>query len=550
MSVSAYIIARAALQPPLAELAVAIAGVRAFGITRGLLRYLDRLLSHETAFRILNHFRVWIYTQAESLPTARLEAYRSGDLLARLIADVNTLENLFVRALAPTAVSWIAAVAMTIFMSMYAASIAVLYLIFYLLAIVLIPWLSFRWNNRVGKQLIDLRGEMFSAILDDLQGGAELLAFNQADKHLQETRQAAEKYHRLQHRSAWSSGLNDAISLSVANLSVIAIFIAAIPLIASGNLTGIDLAVLVLANLASYEIAFTLPTAYQELNRDLTAGDRIFDLVTKNVEQKQSHLNVEATATPPTIEFREVSFTYPGRIQPAIKRLSLTIAPGEQIAIVGPSGSGKTTLTELLLLFRRPYQGDILVDGKELRLIDPDAVRRLFAFVPQNPYLFHGSLRENLLLAKPDASEPEQLQAIAQAQLEDFIERLPNGFETQVGEHGYQLSAGERQRVSIARAILKAAPVLIMDEASAHLDLETETHLWHSLTGLIETCTSCIISHRLASLKGHPRILVVDQGRIVQQGSYDELTSREGWFAGATRSEQVHTAIERLHIDS
>ncbi|MGD8552283.1 MAG: thiol reductant ABC exporter subunit CydC [Anaerolineales bacterium] len=549
MSVSAYIIARAALQPPLVELQVAIAGVRAFGIARGLLRYLERLLSHDTALRILNHLRVWIYAQVESLPTSRYESYRSGDLLARLIADVNTLENLFVRALAPTAVSWITAVAMTIFMSFYAPSLAILFLLFYIVAIAFIPWLSFRWSGQVGKKLVDHRSEMFSTVLDGLQGNAELLAFHQADSHLQKISAATEKYHHLQIQAAWRSGFADALSFSLAHFSVIAIFLVAIPLIQAGSLTGIDLAVLVLANLTCYEIAFTLPAAYQELNRDLTAGDRIFDLVATEAEKPLSRSSIESRSSPPRIEFHEVSFTYPNRNQPALENVSFTIAPAEQIAIVGPSGSGKTTLTEVLLQFRQPYQGSILIDGKELHSIDPDVARRLFTVVPQKPYLFHGTLRDNLLLAKPTASDPELFKAIEQAQLRDFMERIPDGLETQVGEHGYQLSAGERQRFSIARSILRQAPVLIMDEASTHLDAETETRLWRSLSPRFEACSSLTISHRLTSLKGRSRILVLDQGRIIQQGSYEELSSHEGWFQRAVRSERAHAVIESLHAE-
>mgnify|MGYP001033190299 CR=1 FL=1 len=550
MSVAAYIIARAALQPPLAELRVAIAGVRAFGIARGLLRYAERLLSHETALRILTRLRVWIYENIEPLAPASLETYRSGDLLARLISDVNTLENLFVRALAPTGVSIIVGLAMTFFMGLFHPAVALVYLLFYALAALLIPWLSTRWTNQIGDELVALRSEMFSTILDGLQGSADLLAFNQVDEHMRNMNRTTENYHRLQHRSAWKSGFSDGLSLSIANLSAIALLTTAIPLIQSGSITGIELAVLILANLASYEAAFALSPAYQELNRDLAAGERIFDLFENKAEFQPGLLNpIERVDRPPRIEFRDVTYIYPGRTQPALHNLTMVIPPGESVAIVGPSGGGKTTLSDILLQFRQGYGGEILIDGHELRTLPADSLRRIFSVIPQQPFLFHSTLKENLSLANPGASEAELLDAVERAQLSRFIERLPDGMHTLVGEHGYQLSAGERQRVSIARAILKNAPALILDEAMANLDADTEARIWRSIAPMISERTSLIISHRLNVLEGCAQILVLDQGFTIERGTYAALIEGQGWFARAARSERVGEAMETLQAN-
>lgn len=547
MSVSAYIIARAALQPPIAELQVAIAGVRAFGIARGLLRYAERLMAHDTTFRALNNLRVWIYRLIEPIELSRLEAYRSGDLLARVVADVNTLENFFVRALAPSGIAIMTASAMSLFFGAFHPSLALVFLTFFSLAMILVPALSFRWTHHLGENLIRIRGEMYSATLDGIYGIAELLAFNQADRHKEELDLLTTRFYDAQHKAAWASGFTASLSTMLANLSVIALFLTAVPIVRSGELGGVDLAVLVLANLASYEAVFALPAAYQELNRDLASAERIFDLVDElPASPPQPYQEARDISSPSEIEFRDLSYTYPGRFDPALIDISLTLHSGQSTAIVGPSGSGKTTLVETLLLLRPSYEGEIFIDGQELRSLDPVAARRMFSVVPQEPFLFHSTIRENLLLASPDADDLQLIRSIELAQLDDFIDTLPAGLDTLVGEHGYQLSAGERQRVSIARAILKDAPLFIMDEAASHLDPETESRLQRSLAPILKTRSSLVVSHRLTTLRGHANIIVLDQGQVVQSGSYADLVDQEGWFARSIRLERVDRAMKAI----
>jgi ATP-binding cassette subfamily C protein CydC len=547
MSTSAYIIARAALQPPLAELQVAIAGVRAFGIGRGLLRYAERLVSHDAALRILSHLRVWIYDHVEPLESSRFESYRSGDLLARLISDVNTLENFFVRALAPTAVAIGTLVTMTIFMGAFHSRLALIFFIFFLLDLFFIPLMSFHWTGRIGTKLVLLRSDMFTSILDGLQGSADLIAFNQTEKYQTEIHETMQKYHQAQHLSAWASGFSSALSVSIASLSVIGLIIAAIPIIQSGSLSGIDLAVLVLANFASYEAAFALPNAYQELNLDIAAGTRIFDLTesTKSPSATENQ-TFERRSSPPEVHIRALTYTYRDRLDPALHDLSFTIQPGDSIAIVGPSGSGKTTLVDLLMQFQPAAQGQILIDGRDIRSFDPQSIRQIFSVIPQRAYLFHTTLRENLLLGQPGATDTQLIEALKSAQSLELLDQLPSGLDTQVGEHGYQLSAGERQRISIARALLKDAPILILDEATSHLDAETEARLWRSLNSILGNRSSLIISHRLIQLERCTQILVLDKGQTIQRGDYKELLSQEGWFSRTAGDERVDRAMQQL----
>jgi ATP-binding cassette subfamily C protein CydC len=550
MSTSAYIIARAALQPPLAELQVAIAGVRAFGIARGLLRYAERLLAHDTALRILSHLRIWIYELIEPLVPGRFETYRSGDLLARLTSDVDTLENLFVRTLAPSGTALLTGLAMSFFIATIHPSVALIFLLFYCMAAVLIPLVSLRLAADLGFHLVTIRSEMFITIMDGLEGGAELLVFNQTNNHNRELDRLTNSYHRAQHRSAWVNGFTTALSTFIANLSVVALTAATVPLIRTGNLTGVDLAVILLGNLASYEAVSILPAAYQELNRDLAAGERIFDLAASGKELQPGGITIDRShSKAPRIEFQNVSYSYPSRFEPALKDISFKLLPGETLGIAGPSGSGKTTLTEILLGLRREYEGIVLIDGNELQSFDPDDLRHNFSVMPQRPYFFHSTLRENLLIANPEATEEHLVEAMRLAQLSGFLDQLPAGLDTLIGEHGYQLSAGERQRLSIARALLKTAPVFIMDEATTHLDLATEARLWGALESILTASSSLIISHHMAVLEGCTEILVLDQGQTVERGSYQELLKCNSWFAHTARSELIDQAMLNLHGD-
>ncbi|MCC7206652.1 MAG: thiol reductant ABC exporter subunit CydC, partial [Anaerolineae bacterium] len=541
---SAFIIASAALRPPLAELQIAIVGVRFFGIARGVFRYLERYVSHEVTFRLLARLRVWFYTALEPLAPARLMDYRGGDLLARVVADIETLQNFFGRVIAPPAVALLTGLMMLAFMGHYHLALAGAILLFLALGGVAIPALTVLLARRPGRALITTRGELNAALLDGVQGAAEIIAFGAQERHLASVRALNARLAAEQRRMAWTAALSDALGVLVSNSAVIIMLVVAIPLAAQARLTGVDLAVIALATLASFEAVLPLSLAALHLGSNLEAARRLFEIV----DAAPAVVDPPVPAAIPTeagLSFRDVRFVYPAALplrhegegdrgdeglSPALDGVTFDVPPGARVAVVGPSGAGKSTLAHLLLRFWDAADGQICIGGRDIRDMAADEVRARIGVVAQNTHLFNTTFRENLLLARR-AATPAEIEAAARAaHIHDFIMAQPAGYDTWIGEMGARLSGGERQRLAIARAILKDAPILLLDEPTANLDAATEAGVMGALLDLMTGRTALMITHRLVSMDAFDRILVLDRGRIVEHGAHAELLAAKGLY--------------------
>ena len=529
MCTSAYVIARAALHPSIAELQVAIIGIRFFGIARGLFRYLERNLSHDVNFHLLARLRVWFYRALEPLAPARLMQYRSGDLLSRIVADIETLENFYVRVIAPPLVALLVGGLMWLFMGSFATSLAFTLLIALALAGLGLPLITRQMGKRDGKRMVQVRSELNVALVDAIQGAADLLAFGGESDHLSRIQRLNQELVRRQGRMARIAGLHDALSGLLMNLATLAVLVIAIPLLRSAELDGPILAVLVLAVISSFEAVLPLPLAFQYLENSLTAGRRLFEIVdaTPAVQDPPSPAPIPARAA---LQVRGLSFRYAPEDPLALDKVSFSLPPGGRIAVVGPSGAGKSTLTNLLLRFWDYQEGQIILGDREIRDYEQDRVRDVISVVSQRTHLFNATVRENLALARPGASEDEIIQVARQVHVDDFIRSLPQGYDTWIGEGGLKLSGGERQRIAIARALLKDAPILILDEATANLDAITEQKIMDELDALMRGLTTLIITHRLVGLETVDEILVLRQGRVVERGRHHELVQMEGLY--------------------
>jgi ATP-binding cassette subfamily C protein CydCD len=566
MGTSAYIISAAALQPSIAILQVPIVGVRFFGITRGLFRYLERLTAHQTTFRVLAQLRVWFYERLEPLAPARLQQHRSGDLLASIVGDINALESFYIRVVAPPLVALLVTLFAGFLLMGYAPQLALALWIFLAWTGILLPWWSFHLARGVGAETREARAALSSALVDGIQGLPDLLAFGRGSDQQKHIRDFGQKLAVLQARSAYLSGLGSALMNLLTNLGMWAVLVLAIPLVTSGQLDGVYLAVIALIALASFEAVQPLPLGAQYLEENLRAAEHLFAIVDTEPE-------VTAPENPPpvpedkTLVIRDVGFNYElqvtgykaqvsgRRLQSAIGKMqaqsfipstslrtglppstfrfypsSFTLPPGKRIAIVGPSGSGKTTLLNLLLRFWNFDEGEITMGGQDIRGFDPEALRGQFAVVSQHTHLFSASLRENLLIAKPDATEAEIKRAVQGAQIHDFIQTLPKGYDTFLGEQGLLLSGGERQRIAMARALLKNAPILILDEPTANLDPITEREVLQSIHKLMEGRSTLLVTHRLIGMDRMDEILVFRDGRILERGNHPELLARKGLY--------------------
>ncbi|MFL7867458.1 MAG: thiol reductant ABC exporter subunit CydD [Anaerolineales bacterium] len=534
MGASAWLISTAALHPSIAALEVAIVGVRFFGITRGVFRYTERLVSHDVTFRLLSRLRVWFYEKLEPLAPARLMDYRAGDLLARIIGDVEILENFYVRVVAPPLVALLTALGVSVFLASFHPPLATVLIGFFLSLGLILPIISQTLSRRPGKALIALRADLNVQLVDGIQGLADILAYNRGADRLKLISETGRAYGQAQRHMARISGLQSALTLVLTNLGMWTVLYLTIPLISTGRLQGVMLGTLALLTLASFEAVTPLPQAAQMWESVRTAAGRLFEVVDaqpvviENREQRIESAEVKKLFS--TLEFSNLSFAYPGQGVPAIQNISFNLKSGRSLAIVGPSGAGKSTIVNLLLRFWEYSSGDIRLGGESLHSLEQDEVRERCAVVSQSSYLFNASVRQNLCLARPSASQEEIEGAAQQAQIHEFILGLPKGYDTFIGEQGTRLSGGERQRLTIARVLLKDAPILILDEPTANLDPLTEKQVLKTLFGVMKGKTSLLITHRLVGLENVGEIVVMEHGEIVERGTQAELLEQSGTF--------------------
>lgn len=532
MGASAWLISTAAIATSVADLGVAVVGTRFFGIARGLLRYAERLVSHDVTFRLLSRLRVWFYEKLEPLAPARLLEFRAGDLLARIVGDVETLENFYVRVVSPPLTAILVGLFTSIFLASFDPALAPVFLTFFLTLGLFLPILAQTLSRRPAARTVSLRADLHTRLVDGIQGMADLLAYGRGDERLQQIIATGNDYGDAQRRMARVTGIHSGLSTLLTNLGMWTVLYLCIPLVNSGELAGPMLASLALLTFASFEAVAPLPLAAQMWNSAREAARRLFEVVDTEpvISDQSSVISEEHRVTNYDLRFTGLSFTYPNTPSPALDHVTFDLRPGASLAIVGPSGAGKSTLANLLLRFWEYESGEIRLGGESLHGLNPDEVRARIGLVSQNAYFFNASVRENLRFARRKVTQEEIESAAQSAQIHDFILSLPKGYDTLIGEQGLRLSGGERQRLAIARVLIKDAPILILDEPTANLDPLTEKQALETLYTLMKRKTSLLITHRLVGLENVDEILVMDHGRIVERGTHADLLARAGLY--------------------
>lgn len=547
LGTSAYLISAAALHPSIAVLQVSIVGVRFFGLSRAVFRYLERLTSHRVTFELLGRLRGWYYRALEPLVPARLLRYRGGDLLGRVLADVQALENFYVRAVAPPQVALLVTAGTTLFLSAYDGRIALVYLGFAVLLGFGLSLASAWLARSAGRQLTDRRTRLHAGIVDLLLGMADLLAFGRARAYAAELDREGEAYGSLQRRMAALSGLQSALSLLLTNAALLAVLGLSAGLVERGRLPGVLLGVLPLIVLASFEALVPLPQAGQSLAASLRSAQRLFEVVDEPPAVSDRPGVTPGASLPERVHLKvdSLTFTHPAGSIPALQEVSFELPPGKRLAVVGASGSGKSTLANLLLRFLEPASGRIEWNGREVHALPQEEVRAAIAACLQRSHFFDASLLENIRIASPQA-DPQAVAAAARlAGIDDLIRTLPAGYETRLGERGLRLSGGERQRLALARALLRRAPILILDEPTANLDPAHERRI---LDALLRACAAeggrslLLITHRLVGLERMDEILVLQAGRVIERGTHAELLRRRGWYSRMLRLQEGRLA--------
>ena len=492
--------------------------IRGLAIARTGGRYVERLLTHEATFRILARLRVWLYLAIEPLAPARLDLLRSADLLSRMQADIDTLNQVYLRLLLPAGVAAVASLGMLAAVALFSPPLALLLGAWLALAGLAVPWWAWQRGREPAAAALLQRSLLRVEVADALAGALELRVYGAEARALRRVDRASAELLEHQRRLSDLAGLSGAAVGLCANLAVGSALVLLLPAVASGRMPPAQLPMLALFALGAFEAVAPLPLAFQMLGEMLAAARRVFELADTPAAVPEPEAPAELPRDA-TLEFRGLRMRYAEGSPWVLDGLDLELAAGARLALVGASGAGKSSLLQVLTRLREYQQGSLRIGGRELRELRGDEARGLFAVVGQDDYLFHGTVLDNLLLARPEATPAQVHAACRAAQLHEFIESLPEGYLSPLGEGGTLLSGGQARRLGIARALLKDAPVLLLDEPADALDANTERELYEALAEAMRGRSVLLISHRLGALAALvDEVAVLEGGRIAWRG--------------------------------
>ena len=528
MTSSGYLISRAAERPMIVDLFAVTAAVRFFGISRAVVRYFERVISHDLTFKILRRLRSLFYEKLEPLAPAQLMGRRAGDLLTRIVSDVDTLQNVYLRVISPSIVAVLVTMITCGVLLFFSPWLSLAAFVFLFLNGVGVPLLITRLAKGLGREQVRGKSDMNAYLVDSLQGIHDLLSFNRADDARRDIGSMQSNVVSIQKRQSYITGLQDSLSTFCAHAGMFTVLIVAIPFVVAGEIQGVMLALLTLGVLTSFEAVQSLGTAYQYLEASKESSRRIYSIMDRRPAVQSPDTPAQLPDRFP-IGFDSVSFSYKEEFI-TIDDVSFSIPHGGKTAIVGPTGCGKSTLIHLLMRFWDPDKGKITVGNADIRSLDVEALRSCFSVVSQDTYIFNKTLRENLTIAYPEAEDGHLQNILQEVGLTDLFNGTSPGLSLMLGDQGMRLSGGERQRLSLARALLKYAPVLILDEPTANLDTITEHKILKLLHRYMQDRTALFITHRLTGMDRFDQILVMDRGKIIERGNHDELLQHKGLY--------------------
>ncbi|MBV9689443.1 MAG: thiol reductant ABC exporter subunit CydC [Ktedonobacteraceae bacterium] len=533
-AVGAYLVGLAVVARSITPLLPWLVALGLLVLGRAVMAWVEMWLAHDLAYRILADIRGRLYWALEQLAPSYLLDRRSGDVAAAAMGDAETLEWFYAHTVGSAIVAVIVAL----------AALIVLAVVHWTLSLVLLPWIvlvvtvPFWFTRRAARQGERLRSQLGEVNADVVQGLREVVAFGQDCIQLEKLGRRNVALVDAQLAQGKRVGLEKAITNAFVASGMLSVLALSATLVSQGILAGPLFPVSILLAVGIFVPIVTVTDVMKNLNVTFASADRIFAIL----EHPPLVQDQVQTAPPPPIEprvrFNSVTFRYGPTLPNALDEVSFEVQPGETVALVGHSGAGKSTCMHLLLRFWDVTQGSITVGGHDLRDFPQADLRSLITLVPQDIYLFDNSVRENLRLGRPEASDAEVEEAARAALAHEFISQLPQGYDTNAGERGMQLSGGQRQRIAIARALLKDAPILVMDEAVSNLDTENERTLQSAMARLREGRTTVVIAHRLSTIRTADRIVVLEDGRVAEIGTHQELLARQGVYSRLIASQQ------------
>ncbi|WP_318370958.1 heme ABC transporter ATP-binding protein/permease CydC [Enterobacter sp.] len=503
------------------------AGVRGAAITRTAGRYFERLVSHDATFRVLEHLRVSTFSKLLPLSPAGLARFRQGELLNRVVADVDTLDHLYLRVISPLVGALVVIAIVTLGLSVLDVTLALTLGGIMLLTLFILPPLFYRAGKPTGEKLTRLRGQYRQQLTNWLQGQAELTIFGASQRYRSQMENTELSWHDAQRRQSELTALSQALMLLIGGFAVIAMLWLAAGGVGANTQPGALIALFVFCALAAFEALAPVTGAFQHLGQVIASARRITEIT----ECPPEVTFPDAPSTVPTqveLQLNAVSFTYPGQVQKALDNVTLNVAAGQRVAILGRTGCGKSTLLQLLTRAWDPQAGEILLNGQPLAALSETALRASISMVPQRVHLFSATLRDNLLLAAPAASDEKLAEVLHQVGLEKLLEDA--GLNSWLGEGGRQLSGGELRRLAIARALLHDAPLLLLDEPTEGLDATTESQILDLLHRVTQGKTVLMVTHRLRGLSRCDQIIVMDNAQIIEQGNHAALLAKQGRY--------------------
>jgi thiol reductant ABC exporter CydC subunit len=544
LGTSGWLISYAAELPPVLSLSVAAVMVRSFALSRSVFRYLERLVGHDAAFRGLTELRVRIYDRLEQLSPVGLMRFGRGDLLARLVADVDAALDLPLRVVLPWVQAAIVSAATVAFLAWLVPGAGLALGLVLILGLAVVPWIVARIAARSERRLAPTRGALSASVVTSLDGAADLVAFGAVDAALADIERRDRELTAVARRESAGLGLGVGLSTALQGAAVVACLVAAIPAVTEGRIGPAWLAVAALLPLAAYDIVALLPSsalAYQRVRGSAARLNEVLDAP----EPVRDPRHAQPMPHPP-LPLRCRGLVAGWTDEPVLRGIDLDVAAGERVAIVGPSGAGKSTLAMVLLRFLGYASGSVQLDGSELSALEGDEVRDEVGLLTQDAHIFDTSVRENLHLGDPRASDDQLRAVLARVGLAAWLTHLPRGLDADLGPHGAAMSGGERQRLALARLLLAERRLLVLDEPTEHLDPRAADELTDDVLAVTAGCSTLLITHRLRGLDRVDRVVVVIAGQVRAVGSHAELVAQGGWYSERWRAEQERGDLAAL----
>jgi ATP-binding cassette, subfamily C, bacterial CydC len=538
LATSGFLLARASQHPNILAIAIAVVAVRGLSVGRGVFRYAERLASHDAAFRILVDIRVRAFQRLERIAPAGLRTLRPGDLLARLVSDVDATQDLFLRGVAPPAAAVLAGTGAVIACLLILPASGLALVAGLLAAGALVPWLAAARARRTGQRLAPARGEFTAHFTDVLSGAADLHAFGAQEPAAARAADASAELARMERRAASGMGLGTGLSSGAAGMTVWAVLGLAVAATGTGALTRVPLAVVTLTALAAFEAVTALPAAAIQLGQARASAARVTSVLDTPdpVRDPAAPLPLPAGPVPVRLSGAQVRYESGGPL--ALDGLDLDLVPGRRVALIGPSGAGKSTVAAVLLRFCELSGGSATLDGAPLSAYAADDVRTVIGGCAQDPHIFDTTIAGNLRLARPAATREQLASAAGRAGLLPWVESLPLAWDTPVGAHGTAISGGQRQRLALARALLADPPLMVLDEPTAHLDPDSRRALTADILTVTEGRATLLITHDLDGLDQVDEIVILDRGRVAARGTHAELLRSGGLYRQMWQSGQ------------